>query len=431
MNQKFYFSLGLCLVLFCCVSNPSLAQNYIIHAGKVFFGDDRPIKDEMSIKVKNGGIIGVMDGYKTDEGFEVIDLKNQTVLPGLIDLHVHLETEYNRNTYLDRFTLNPEDIAFRAYHNGMTTLNSGFTSVRDLGGSGVNTALRNAINQGLVTGPRIYSAGKSLASTGGHADPTNSYRKDLMGMPGVQMGVVNGPAEAMAGVREQIKLGADVIKITATGGVLSVARDGSSPQFTQEELDALIGVATDMGIHVAAHAHGAEGMKRAIRAGVTTIEHGTLMDDETMKMMKEYGVYYVPTITAGRSVADSAKIRGFYSPLVTPKALEIGPKLQTTFSKAYKAGVKIAFGTDAGVFAHGKNYREFELMVEAGMPEKEALIAATSIAAEVLGEQDRLGKIEINFVADIIAVEGDPTENISTMAKAIFVMKDGKVYVKP
>jgi imidazolonepropionase-like amidohydrolase len=242
---------------------------------------------------------------------------------------------------------------------------------------------------------------------------------------------VNSPDEARKAVRQRYKEGSDVIKITATGGVLSNAKDGAGAHFTEEEIKAVIQTAKDYGFKVAAHAHGAEGMKRAIRAGVTSIEHGTFMDDETIRLMKQYGTYYVPTITAGKSVADSAKIPGYFPPLVVPKAIETGPKIQSTFTKAYKAGVKIAFGTDAGVFAHGKNFKEFEYMVEAGMPAMETIKAATTFAADLLGLSDRIGTIDKGKLADIIAVEGNPIQDIKAMQQVIFVMKEGVVYKGP
>jgi imidazolonepropionase-like amidohydrolase len=305
---------------------------------------------------------------------------------------------------------------------------AGFTTVRDVGGSGVNIALRNAINQGLVVGPRIITAGKSIASTGGHADPTNGYRKDLMGDPGPKEGVINSPEEARQAVRQRYKDGADLIKITATGGVLSIAKDGSGPQFTDAELNAIVETARDYGMQVAAHAHGSEGMKRAVLAGVTTIEHGTKMTEEVMDLMKQRGTFYVPTITAGKFVAEQAKVPDYYHPSVVPKALEIGPQIQETFRKAYKRGVKIAFGTDAGVFPHGENAKEFQYMVEAGMPAMEAILSATVVNAGILGLRDKIGTLEPGKLADIIATDENPVENISTLEEVSFVMKEGVVY---
>jgi len=301
--------------------------------------------------VEKDKISGVESGFTQPAANDkIIDLKTRTVTPGWIDMHVHVETETKKGNVADRFIVNPADLAFESVRFASVTLLSGFTTVRDLGGTGVNVSLRNAINKGWITGPRIYTAGKSIATTGGHADPTNGYRKDLMGDPGPKEGVVNGVEEAYQGVRQRYKDGADLFKITATGGVLSQAKDGANAQFTEEEIKAIVMAAKDYGFKVAAHAHGAEGIKRAVRGGVSSIEHGTFMDDEGIKLMKQFGTWYVPTIIAGKSTADSAKIPGYYTDIVTPKALATGPQIQKTFAKAYKEGVKIAFGTDAGVF---------------------------------------------------------------------------------
>lgn len=349
-------------------------------------------------------------------------------MPGLMDMHVHIEADNSPTRYLDEFTVNTVDYAYTAIPLAQKTLMAGFTSVRDLGGSGVNIALRKAIQKGLVMGPRIYTAGKAIGTTGGHADPTNGYREDLMGDPGPKEGVINGPADAYKAVRQRYKEGSDVIKITASGGVLSMAANGQNAQFTDEELKAIVAAAKDYGFKVAAHSHGAEAMKRAIKAGVHSIEHGTLMDDEVYPLMKQYGTYLVATIIAGRSSADSAKIPGYFPPMIAKKAMEIGPKSQNNFARAYKEGVKIAFGTDAGVFPHGKNWMEFVYMTEAGMPILEAIQAATWNAADLMGTQHILGSIEPNKLADIVAVNGDPTKDVRVMGQVNFVMKDGVVY---
>lgn len=407
----------------------SFAQRTIIHCGKLVDVVDLSIKEKMSIILEGNKISSVQKGFvKPAAGDKLYDLSDYTVMPGLMDMHVHLESETKKGALADKFIMNPEDIAFEAAKNAETTLMSGFTTVRDLGGSGVNIALRNAINKGLVKGPRVFTSGKSIATTGGHADPTNGYSRLLMGDPGPKEGVVNGVDDARKAVRQRYKDGADCIKITATGGVLSQAKNGQNPQFTEEEIRAIVETARDYGYTVAAHAHGAEGMKRAIRAGVTSIEHGSLIDDEAIALFVKYGTWLVPTITAGKSTSDSAKIPGYYSAIVTPKALEIGVKIQDAFAKAYKAGVKIAFGTDAAVFAHGKNYMEFKYMVEAGMPPLETIKAATLNAAELLGVKATLGSIESGKLADIIAIKGDPVQDITAMKNVVFVMKEGQVY---
>jgi len=405
------------------------SQRTILHAGKLFDGRSDDIMYEMSIIIEEGRILKVSDGYEQpDPEDTVIDLKNKTVMPGLIDLHVHLEGETSPTRYMDAFTLNDADKAYRSTLYAKRTLLAGFTTVRELGGTGVNISLRNAINEDFVDGPRIITVGKSIATTGGHADPTNGWKHDLMGDPGPSLGVANGVDEARKAVRQRYKNGADHIKITATGGVLSVAKSGDAPQFFDDELKAIVETARDYGMQVAAHAHGAEGMKRAVEAGVLTIEHGTKMTTEVMDLMIEKGAYYVPTITAGKWVAEKAKEDGYYPALVVPKALEIGPMIQNTFAEAYSRGVKIAFGTDAGVFPHGLNGQEFAYMAEAGMPVLESIKSATIIAAEVLGLQDEIGSIEAGKEADIIAVDQNPVENIETMTRVSFVMKGGKVY---
>jgi imidazolonepropionase-like amidohydrolase len=422
--MRFIFTLLCCL----CV-NFVIAQRTILHCGQLIDVKAGTVLKEMSVIVEKNTITDVQKGYATASANDkVIDLKNRTVMPGLIDMHVHMETETNPNRYMETFTFNPADYAFQSVVFSERTLMIGFTTVRDLGGSGVNISLRNAINRGQIKGPRIFTAGKSIATTGGHADPTNGYRRELMGDPTPAAGVANGPDECTKAVRQRYKEGSDLIKITASGGVLSVAKSGENPQFTEAEINAIVSTAKDYGFKVAAHCHGAEAMKRAVRAGVNSIEHGTYMDDEVIQLMKQYSTYYVPTITAGRAVGDSAKKPGYYPELVTPKALAIGPKIQGTFAKAYKAGVKIAFGTDAGVYAHGKNWLEFVYMAEGGMPAIETIRAATVHAADLLGMTESLGSIEKGKWADIVAVDGDPVKDIQAMGRMKFVMKGGVVY---
>lgn len=419
----------LSLILFLSIAVAS-AQNTYILCGKLIDTKSGKIESRKTIVVYGNKISKVFDGYVQPKNRidKVINLKNKVVMAGLIDLHVHIESEYDPKAYIDRFTLNEADIAFKSTKFAKITLEAGFTSVRDLGGTGVNIALRNAIAKGSVDGPRVFTAGKAIGTTGGHADPTNGMKKSIMGNPGPKEGVVNSVEDARKAVRQRYKNGADVIKITATGGVLSVAKNGQNPQFTLEEVEAICKTAKDYGMTIAAHAHGDEGMKRAVIGGVTTIEHGTLMSASTMELMKKHGTYYVPTITAGKEVADNAKIKGFYPEIIVPKALEIGPQIQNTFAKAYKAGVKIAFGTDAGVFPHGRNGKEFRYMVEVGMPPMEAIQSATVTNAKILKMENELGQIKKGFLADIIAVNDDPTKKISTMENVVFVMKNGKVY---
>ncbi|RBW59419.1 amidohydrolase family protein [Tenacibaculum sp. E3R01] len=406
------------------------AQTTYILCGKLVDTKEGKIKEKQTIIVEQNKIVNVIDGYVASKSktAKTIDLKNKVVMAGLIDMHVHIEQEFSAKTRLNRYILNEADVAFNSVGFAKTTLLKGFTTVRDLGGTGVNIAIRKAIDAGKIPGPRVFTAGKSLATTGGHADPTNGSSRVLTGNPGPKEGVVNSVEDAKKAVRQRYKNGADCIKITATGGVLSVAKSGDNPQFTIEEIKAICETAKDYGMHVAAHAHGDEGMQRAILGGVKTIEHGTYMSTTTMELMIKNDVYLVPTITAGKEVEEKAKIKGFYPDIVVPKALKVGPQIQGTFAKAYKKGVGIAFGTDAGVFKHGNNGKEFGYMVEVGMPAMETIQAATITNAKILKMDTEIGQIKKGFYADIIAVNEDPTVNINTMENVVFVMKNGIVY---
>lgn len=416
--------------LFSFLSFFAYAQQTYIHCGKIFDSQKGVFINKSTIIVDEGKIIAVKKGFfdPTNINDKVIDLKSKFVLPGLIDMHVHLEGEANPKNYLKKYTDNEADKAYNSVLYSERTLLAGFTTVRDLGGTGVNVSLRNAINSGKIVGPRIFTSEKSLGTTGGHADPTNGSSRKLIGDPGPKEGVVNSVDDARKAVRQRYKNGADCIKITATGGVLSVAKSGQNPQFTFEEIKTVVETARDYGMHVAAHAHGDEGMYRAVMAGVKTIEHGTLMSERTMDLMKKKNAFLVPTITAGKEVAEKAKIDGYYPDIIIPKALSIGPKIQETFKKAYKRGVPISFGTDAGVFPHGLNAKEFVYMVEAGMPEKECIQAATYTNAKLLNKENLIGKIASGYYADIIATENDPLTDISTLENVVFVMKNGVIY---
>ena len=407
----------------------SLASTYI-HAGKLITAKDNKVQKSMTIIIDDNKISAIKSGFsKPGKEDTLIDLSNATVMPGLMDMHTHIAQQFSATSYMDRFTKNPADYALIGTLYANRTLQAGFTTIRNLGDNyNVSVSLRNAINKGVVTGPRIYTAAKSIATTGGHADPTNGSAKLFMGDPGPEQGVANGVAELRKAVRQRYKHGADLIKITATGGVLSLAKNGQNPQFMDDELKAVVDTANDYGMTVAVHAHGKEGIERAIKAGVTSIEHGTYMDSETIELMKKYGTYYVPTILAGNWVAEKSKIDGYFPNVVRPKAAKIGPLIQITFSNAYKAGVKIAYGTDTGVSEHGDNGGEFALMVKGGMPALEAIRSATYHAAKLLRIDDQLGTIEVGKLADLVAVQGDPLKNISLMTNISFVMKDGIVY---
>ena len=427
---QFYNRFLIILASFSLLASTASAQKTIVHAGGLIDGKADTPKTNVSIIIEDGKISGIASGFvEAGENDSVYDFKNAYVLPGLMDMHTHLTMEIEKGSSMKRFQLYPADNALLALKFLNRTLMAGFTTVRDVGaGELIDVSLRNAVNRGDIIGPRMFVAAGGLSVLGGHGDGTNSIREDILPVPDAEQGIVNGPESARRAALLTIKRGADHIKIAATAGVLSIAAKGSTPQLTEEEIRVIVETARDFGKKVAAHAHGAEGIKRAVRAGVASIEHGTYLDDEGIALMKQHGTYMVPTIIAGKSVADSAKIQGFFHPMVAAKAVEIGPIIQGTFAKAYKAGVKIAFGTDAGVFAHGKNAREFEYMVEAGMPAMATIQSATKNAADLLGVQDKLGTIEVGKIADIIAVANDPLEDIRTLQDVIFVMKEGVVY---
>lgn len=423
----------LSLILLALSPLTALAANpQALQCGQLFDARSGKLLDARTVVVRDGKVGEVLPGRVEVPGAQAIDLSAHTCSPGWTDLHVHLQDQSSPDSYEEEFRLDNVDFAFRSVGYARKTLRAGFTSVRDLGGD-VAPHLRDAINEGLVEGPRIWAAGKSIGTTGGHADPTNGYNSTLshlIGPPGPTEGVINSVDDARQAVRQRYKEGSDVIKITATAGVLSYAKSGDAPQFTIDEIKTIVDTARDYGYHVAAHAHGAEGMKRAVLGGVTTIEHGTYMTDEVMALMKQKGTWYIPTIHAGRFVAEKARLDGYFPAVVRPKAARIGALIQDTAARAYKSGVRIAFGTDMGVGPHGENAREFIYMVEAGIPAATALQAATIRAAEVLGVDDQ-GVIETGKRADIVAMPGNPLADINAVMNVDFVMKDGVVYRTP
>ncbi|HRG54517.1 MAG TPA: amidohydrolase family protein [Lacunisphaera sp.] len=403
----------------------------LIHAGSLIDGRADTARKTVTLTVDGDRITGLADGYTAPAaGDTVIDLKHATVMPGLMDMHVHITGEQSGQAgYAERFYLNPADAALRATTYAKKTLLAGFTTVRDCGaGDKLNLAMRDAIAKGWVDGPRIFAAG-SVSTTGGHGDGTNGLSSRIQHLLDEESnGIANGPDEIRRVVRQRYKDGADLIKIAATGGVLSLAKSGQAPLFTEDEVRTVVLTAKDYGLKVAAHAHGDIGMQRAIKAGVASIEHGTYMSDETIALMKTHGTYYVPTISAGRFVAEKSKLDGYFPSIVRPKAAAIGPLIQATFQRAYAAGVKIAFGTDQGVAPHGDNAKEFIYMVEAGMPAMKAIQSATLEAAKLVDAEKDLGTVESGKIADLVAVPGDPIADISLMTKVSFVMKAGKVY---
>ena len=404
------------------------AGDYLIYAGALIDGVSDESRREVSVLVSGNVIESVADGYiAAPDGYTLVDLRSATLMPGLMDMHTHLDAVVDAQYYTKDFFRELSDRALEAVPWTRDTLLAGFTTVRNLGGK-VDLSLRDAVNAGYIVGPRIYASGRPIATTGGHADPTNGLNNELMGDPGPLEAVINGPYEARKAVRQRYKNGADIIKLTVTGGVLSLASSGENPQFMADELEAIMATARDYNFTVAVHAHGSAGMLRAVEAGVDSIEHGTYMTPEIMKLMKRKGTYLVPTLTAARWVEEHADL---YPPVVQPKARTVGPQAQSTFANAYKAGVKIAFGTDAGAFPHGLNWKEFVYMNEAGMPAMEVIKSATVSAAQLLRIDDKLGTVEAGKLADLVAVPGDPLSDMQLMGQVNFVMKDGRIYKYP
>jgi imidazolonepropionase-like amidohydrolase len=385
-----------------------------------------------TVVVQGTRIVEIRDGAAAQPGETAVDLSKQTCLPGLIDLHVHLSFEVNAALYTDLFRLNPADFALRGAGFARKTLDAGFTTVRNLGDiGGESIALRNAINQGVVDGPRIFTAGRAISATGGHADVSNGLNLARAGDPGPVDAVINSADDAVKAVRLHYKDGVDLIKVTATGGVLSYSKNGEGPQLRSSEIEAVVATAHDYGFKVAAHAHGAEGIRRAVLAGVDTIEHGTMLDDGLIALMKQRGTWYVPTLSAATFATEMADKPGAYPEIIRPKALALAPKAQQALARAYRGGVKIAFGSDSGPAPHGGNAREFELMAAAGMPAMSVLQAATVRAAEALGQESAIGSLEAGKLADVVAVPGDPVADIARMRQVSFVMKDGRIVRRP
>lgn len=423
----------ICAAILCATGTQALGYEPMtgplaLHCDHVFDANSGKLLGKTTIIIDGQRIRSIEAGYVATTDMSEIERPGMTCLPGLVDSHTHLTMQFSKSTYSDKFRMNPADDAISGTVYARRTLEAGFTTVRNLGDDdNASIALRNAINRGMVPGPRIFTAGKFIGSTGGHADPTNGFRWDLQGDPGAKDGIINSPDDAWKAVRQHYKDGADLLKIMPSGGVLDESSSAENAQMTVAEIEAVVAAAHDYGFSVAAHAHGAEAIRRAVIAGVDSIEHGTYMDDQDMKLMKQRGTWYVPTIIAGKYVEEKAG-EGWFPPQVARKAREVGPIIQATAGKAWKAGVRIAFGTDAGVYPHGQNAKEFEYMVEAGMPNAYVLQAATTHAAELLRQSKDIGSLEAGKYADIIGVMGDPLADIKVMQHVVFVMKNGVVY---
>ena len=387
------------------------------------------VQRDKTLVIRGNQVVEVRDGFVGDASQgKVVDLRQAFVLPGLIDSHVHLTGQQNPNSRLEEVTLSDADQAMVGARYARRTLMAGFTTVADLGASNQAIfALRNAVRNGDVPGPRIIAAGSSVSIHGGHGD-INGYREDVMHLLSSES-ICSGPEDCMRAVRTQVRAGADIIKITATGGVLSNTAAGLNQQFSDDELSAIVGSAHRMGRQVTAHAHGVDGINAFLRAGGDSIEHGTYLDDQSIRLFKSNGAWLIPTLLAGDFVARIASgPDNFFTPAQTAKALEAGPKMLDMARRAHEGGVRIAFGTDSGVSAHGDNAQEFALLVRAGLSPLEAIQAATVGAAEHLRIANEAGKIAVGMPADIVAVSGDPLTDVTELERMKFVMKSGVVY---
>ncbi len=408
------------------------AQLTLIHCGSLLAIPGQDPMSKATIVVRGERIDGLREGFVSAREFDgavtVVDLRDSFVLPGMIDCHTHITGEMGPGSRTEFVRMNDAQVALRATTYARATLEAGFTTIRNVGSRGSSAfALRDAINQGYVVGPRILCAGRSISPTGGHGD-IHGFREGLLKLPTAFQGTADGVDGCRKAVRAQVKRGADVIKLTATGGVLSQTNAGTDQQFFDDELKAIVDTAHSLGRKVAAHAHGTTGLNAALRAGVDSIEHGSFIDDESISLFKQSGAYLVPTLLAGKTVLDVMDEKPDMFPAsVRDKAAYVGPAMMGSFGKAYRAGVKIAFGTDSGVSVHGTNAEEFALMVEAGMSEADAIQSATEGSAKLCGLWDEIGSIEYGKFADIVAVSGDPMEDITELERVRFVMRSGNV----
>lgn len=406
------------------------AQVTVLKAARLFDGRSDSLQRPGIVVVQDNRIVSVGPSSEIPAGARTIDLGDATLLPGFMDAHTHLSFNFSVDPAAERLGMLQKPVSERTLEaavNARKTLMAGFTTVRDVGGiEFINIGLRNGINKGLVPGPRMLTVAEMICALGGHCDMTNGFRSGMVHF-GPELTTVSGPEAMRNAVRWNVKYGADVIKITASGGVLSLNDDVDSPQMTQAEIDAVIEQSHTLRKKVAAHAHGAEGAKRAIRAGVDSIEHGSFLDDEALRMMVEKRTFYVPTLMAIEGVKEMLPT-GRMDPRVVVKARKAMDSIDVTVRKAIRMGVRIAFGTDSGVYAHGRNAGEFRLLVDAGMKPVDVLKAATSVDAELFGISDRLGTLQAGKIADIVAVPGDPVSDIRQTERVFFVMKEGVIY---
>lgn len=402
------------------------AEVTLIHAGELLAVPGKNPATNMTIIIEDSRITGVQKGFVESEGATIIDLRDKFVLPGLMDMHVHLQGQLGPDNDRDALKMSDQLMQMRSIHHAMNTLKAGFTTVRDVGSSSQEMyAMRDAINHGWIDGPRIIAAG-GVGITGGHAD-ISGVSPDLMEMF-TSPNVCDGPYDCRRAARNVIKYGADLVKITSTGGVMTQRATGTGQQMEADELSEVVRAASRMGRKVASHAHEEEGIIAALEAGVASIEHGTYTGPRAIKLFKETGAYLVPTLLAGKTVATMAVESDFMPQTVKDKAIRVGNDMAGNFEKAHKAGVNVAFGTDSGISHHGTNAQEAVLMVEAGMSEMDVIVAATINAADLIDMSDSIGTIETGKFADLIAVDESPLEDIEELLDVDFVMKGGKVY---
>jgi imidazolonepropionase-like amidohydrolase len=420
------------LLSLCCLLSPGFGQTkaIVLKAARMF--DGHKMVTPGLVVVSGTTILGVGPGAPIPAGAQVLDFADATLAPGFMDAHTHLSFPYAndyRQEELDRLQKNIPEQTLIATEILKKTLLVGITTARDVGsGDFIDVGLRNAVRSGIIVGPRMLVSVHAIGATGGHCDDQGGYRFGLFGREsGPEDGVINGSVEARRAVRLNAKYGADVIKTCATGGVLSLTDDVDTPQLTQEELNAIVDEARALRKKTAAHAHGAEGAKRAIRAGIDSIEHGTFLDDEALDMMKARGTVLIPTLMATQGGREKLS-KGLYPPVIEAKMRAAIEAINQTVKRALAKGVRIGMGTDAAVYPHGRNTEEFHMLVDLGMAPLDALRAGTSVDAELLGIQNRVGTLEAGKLADIIAMPGDPTQNIRQCEKVFFVMKEGAIY---
>ncbi|WP_439331999.1 amidohydrolase family protein [Pseudoalteromonas caenipelagi] len=426
---------GLLLTSISLVNFAAFAQvDGVIYAGKVLVKPEAGALSKQTLVLEEGKVSAIHEGYVLPEKLglkdvKLYDLKDYYVMPGMIDMHVHLTFERDKHANPHGWlTQDNADYALNSLPYLQKTLDAGFTTVRDLGANyHVIFPLKRAVEKQLIVGPRIFASGNAVSATGGHGD-MHGYRHDLTDAMNTSIGICDGADDCQRAVREVIKYGADVIKITATGGVLSNTAAGLNQQLTDDELNAIVNTAHNLGRKVAAHAHGTRGVNAAIRAGVDSIEHGSYLDDESIALFKKHDTYLVPTLLAGYTVSKEVLSNPNMPKAIANKVREVAPVVERAFRNALKNNVNIAFGTDSGVSRHGDNAKEAQLMVEYGMTPKQVLVSATRSAAKLLGQEDTLGSLEVGKYADIIAIKANPEEDISALSEVSFVMKNGVVY---